>query len=130
MRIYLFNPVNGFYLGENIVDEVLVENGAVLIPPDATTIAPPEAGRGFILVFDVVAKSWKVRSHWKQEDLDESSLEISPEYGCDICVVLKNVLIRLVEVFMPSLVPSLYRKEWSLDKRKAHTDVRKQFILI
>jgi hypothetical protein len=43
---------------------------------------------------------WKARSHWKQEDLDESSLEIRPEYGCDICVALNNVLIRLVEVFM------------------------------
>jgi len=68
MKIYLFNPETGAYLGEDFADEALMKQRKYEIPPGATTIAPPEGGRGHILVFDVVAQCWEVRSHWDKED--------------------------------------------------------------
>lgn len=62
MKIYRFNPETGAYLGEDFADEASMERGAFVLPPDATTIAPPEGGRGHILVFDVVAQCWEVRT--------------------------------------------------------------------
>ena len=62
MKIYLFNPETGVYLGEDFADEAPMKRGVFVVPRDATTIAPPEGGRGHIMVFDVVAKCWEVRS--------------------------------------------------------------------
>jgi hypothetical protein len=67
MKIYLFNPETGVYLGEEFADEALMKSGTFLIPPNATTIAPPEGGRGHMMVFDAVAQCWEVHSHWEQE---------------------------------------------------------------
>jgi len=63
MKIYLFNPDTGIYLGEDFADEAPLESGNFVIPPGATTIAPPEGGRGHIMAFDVVAQCWEVHSH-------------------------------------------------------------------
>ena len=71
LKIYLFNPETGVYLGEDFADESPMREGEYVIPPDATTIAPPEGGRGHILVFDIVAQCWEVRSHWDKEDSNE-----------------------------------------------------------
>lgn len=71
MKIYLFNPENGLYLGEDFADEAPMQRGGFVVPHGATTIAPPEGGRGHILVFDVVAQCWEVRSHMDKEDLAE-----------------------------------------------------------
>jgi len=62
MKIYRFNPETGVYLGEDFADEAPMERGDFVLPPDATTIAPLEGGRGHILVFDVVAQCWEVRT--------------------------------------------------------------------
>lgn len=62
MKIYLFNPETGVYLGEDFADEALMKQEGYLIPPGATTIAPPEGGRGHTLVFDVVAQCWESHS--------------------------------------------------------------------
>jgi hypothetical protein len=62
MKIYLFDPETHVYLGEDFADEAPMEKGACVIPPGATTIAPPEGGRGHIMVFDVVAQCWEVHS--------------------------------------------------------------------
>ena len=61
MKIYLFNPETGVYLGEDFADEAPMKRGNFLVPPDATTIAPPEGGRGHLLVFDAAAQCWEVR---------------------------------------------------------------------
>jgi hypothetical protein len=61
MKIYLFNQETGVYLGEDFADEAALRRGAYVIPPDATEIAPPPAGRGQLPVFDLVEKRWKVR---------------------------------------------------------------------
>ena len=68
MKIYLFDPETGFYLGEDFTDEAPMKWGGFVVPPGATTIAPPEGGRGHILVFDVDAQCWEVRSHWDEDN--------------------------------------------------------------
>jgi hypothetical protein len=61
MKIYLFNPETGVYLGEDFADEAPMKQGEYVIPPDATTIAPREVERGWILVFNSAEESWEVR---------------------------------------------------------------------
>jgi len=62
MKIYLFNPETGAYLGEDFADEAATKQGAFVLPPDATTIAPPRVGLGLIPVFNIVKQCWEVRS--------------------------------------------------------------------
>ncbi len=62
MKIYLFNPETGVYLGEDFADEAAMKRGDYLVPPDATTIAPQEGGRGHLMVFDVEAQCWEIRT--------------------------------------------------------------------
>jgi hypothetical protein len=61
MKIYLFNPETGVYLGEDFADEAPMKQGEYIIPPDATTIAPPAIERGQVLVFNFVEERWEVR---------------------------------------------------------------------
>jgi hypothetical protein len=61
MKIYRFNPETGVYLGEDFVDEVPMKRGAFVIPPDATTIAPPQGEPGKITVFNADEQRWEVR---------------------------------------------------------------------
>ena len=60
MKIYLFHPETGCYLGEDFADESPIRGGAPVLPPDATTIAPPKAGRGEVPVFNAGKKLWEV----------------------------------------------------------------------
>ena len=61
MKIYLFNPETGVYLGEDFADEAPMQRGAFAVPPDATTIAPPAAGSGQVPVFSVAGNRWEIR---------------------------------------------------------------------
>jgi hypothetical protein len=61
MKIYLFNPETGIYLGEDFADEAPMRLSEYVLPPDATTIAPPRVERGQILVFNVAEERWDVR---------------------------------------------------------------------
>jgi hypothetical protein len=60
MKIYLFNPETGVYLGEDFAYEAPTKQGEYIIPPDATTIAPPMVARGLILVFNFDKERWEV----------------------------------------------------------------------
>jgi len=60
MKIYLFNLESGFYLGEDFADEAPLERGKFVIPPDATTIAPPRVELGQISVFSAAAQRWDI----------------------------------------------------------------------
>ena len=75
MKIYLFNPETGVYLGEDFADEAPMKRDGFVVPPGATTIAPPEVGRGHILVFHVAAQCWEVRSHMDEENINRGSAE-------------------------------------------------------
>jgi len=61
MKIYLFNPDTGIYLGEDFADDAAMKKGGYILPPDATTTAPPRVERGRILVFNFGEKRWEVR---------------------------------------------------------------------
>jgi len=61
MKIYLFNPETGSYLGEDFADEAPMKRGAWVIRPDATTIAPPNIKPGQILLFNVHEQRWEVQ---------------------------------------------------------------------
>jgi hypothetical protein len=61
MKIYLFNSETGVYLGEDFADEAPMEPGTFVVPPDATTTAPPTVERGQVLVFNPVEQCWGIR---------------------------------------------------------------------
>jgi hypothetical protein len=61
MKIYLFNPETGVYLGEDFADLSLML-GEYLLPADATTIAPPQVDLGQILIFNADEQRWGVLS--------------------------------------------------------------------
>ena len=61
MKIYLFNPENGIYRGEDFVNEAPLERGSFVVPPDATTMAPPSAARGQLPVFNAAKQRWHIR---------------------------------------------------------------------
>lgn len=61
MKIYLFNPDTGAYLGEDFADEAPMRRGEFVIPPDATSVAPQEVGQGEFPVFDPAARRWERR---------------------------------------------------------------------
>jgi hypothetical protein len=65
MKIYLFNPETGFYLGEDFADEAPLERGACVLPADATSIAPPPVGPDQIPVFNIGEQRWEVRSYYR-----------------------------------------------------------------
>ncbi len=60
MKIYLFNPENGLYLGEDFADEAPLGGCGHSIPPSATVIAPPQIENGDILFFNVGEQRWDV----------------------------------------------------------------------
>ncbi len=60
MKIYLFDPETGVYLGEDFADEAPMKRGEFAIPPHATTIAPPELKRGRFPVFRADEQRWDV----------------------------------------------------------------------
>ena len=68
MKIYLFNPENGIYLGEDFADEASLKRGTYIIPDDATVIQPPEVKPGEVPVFNRETEKWEVvradRNKW------------------------------------------------------------------
>ena len=63
MKIYLFDPETGIYLGEDFADEAPLARGASVVPDGATTIAPPWVGPGEVPVFNRATRQWDVRPH-------------------------------------------------------------------
>jgi hypothetical protein len=61
VKIYLFNPENGIYLGEDYADEEPMKHGKFQVPPDATTIAPPSVGHGEVPVLNFRDQRWEIR---------------------------------------------------------------------
>jgi len=59
VKIYLFDPETGVYLGEDFADESPAAQGAVVIPPDATDIGPPQAEHGNIPLFNARLQRWE-----------------------------------------------------------------------
>jgi hypothetical protein len=62
MKIYLFNPESGIYLGEDFADEAPMKRGEFIKPADATTIPPPPVEHGQVPVFNAAEQCWDVHS--------------------------------------------------------------------
>ena len=62
MKIYLFNPETGFYLGEDFADDPPMCEGRCAVPSDATTIPPPAYGPGAVPVYSVIKNRWEIVS--------------------------------------------------------------------
>jgi hypothetical protein len=92
MKIYLFNPETGVYLGEDFADEALMKQEGYVIPPGATTIAPPEGGRGHILVFDVDAQCWETHTS-QSTNLDKSSLKKNNYYFSGSYLIFIGIML-------------------------------------
>jgi len=65
MKIYLFNPETGLYLGEDFADVAPMKRGTYVLPADATSIAPPQVGPDQIPVFNVGEQRWEVRPSFR-----------------------------------------------------------------
>ncbi len=62
MKIYLFSPETGMYLGEDFADEAPLARGEYALPPDATTIAPPPVQPSQVPVFNAHERRWEIRT--------------------------------------------------------------------
>lgn len=60
MKIYLFNPENGAYLGEDFADEDPFRRGVYIIPGDATMIPPPPVDPGQLPFFIIREQRWEI----------------------------------------------------------------------
>ncbi|HEY6873854.1 MAG TPA: hypothetical protein VI298_14110 [Geobacteraceae bacterium] len=61
MKIYLFNPETGAYLGEDFADEAPMGRGECVMPSGATAIAPPPFKGGEVPVFRAEENRWEIR---------------------------------------------------------------------
>jgi hypothetical protein len=61
MKVYLFNPETGVYLGEDFAKEAPMGRRAFAVPPAATTIVPPSTERCQMLVFNAAEQRWDIR---------------------------------------------------------------------
>lgn len=58
MKIYFYSPETGVYQGEDFVDATLVMRSPPQIPEGATTITPPDHGKGEVPVFLAAEERW------------------------------------------------------------------------
>lgn len=108
MRIYLFDPETGIYLGEDFADPPLFQGDPPVVPPDATTIAPPPYGRGEVPVFNAEEKRWELRPLSSFAVMGETgagaglSQERQLSSGCSPNggITLKSVLLLLITLLL------------------------------
>ena len=73
MKIYNYNPENGYFVGESLADESPLEAGVYLMPAHATEIPAPKATKGKVVVF--VNGDWELQDLPKQPVIDNSEFE-------------------------------------------------------
>jgi hypothetical protein len=73
MKIYNYNPENGYFVGESLADESPLETGVYLIPAHATEIAAPKATKGKVVVF--TGNDWELQDLPKEPVIDNSVYE-------------------------------------------------------
>jgi hypothetical protein len=73
MKIYNYNPENGYFVGESFADESPLEPGVYLIPAFATEIPALKATKGKVVVF--VNGDWELQDLPKQPVIDNSEFE-------------------------------------------------------
>jgi hypothetical protein len=73
MKIYNYNPENGYFVGESLADESPLEAGVYLIPAHATEISAPKATKGKIAVWN--GSDWQLQDSLKEPVIDNSEFE-------------------------------------------------------
>jgi hypothetical protein len=73
MKIYNYNPENGYFVGESLADESPLEAGVFLIPAHATEIAAPKATKGKVVVWN--GNDWELQDLPKEPVIDNSEFE-------------------------------------------------------
>ena len=73
MKIYNYNPENGYFVGESLADESPLETGVFLIPAHATEIPAPKATKGKVVVFN--GNDWELQDLPKEPVIDNSVYE-------------------------------------------------------
>ena len=68
MKIYNYNPENGYFVGESLADESPLEPGVYLIPAHATKIAAPKATKDKIAIF--INDGWELQDLPKEPVID------------------------------------------------------------
>ena len=77
MKIYNYNPENGYFVGESFADESPLEPSVYLIPAHATEIAAPKATKGKVAVF--VNHAWELQDLPKEPVIDLEALKAEAE---------------------------------------------------
>ena len=73
MKIYNYNPENGYFVGESLADESPLESGVFLIPAHATEIAAPKATKGKVVVWN--GSDWELQNLPVEPVIDNSEYE-------------------------------------------------------
>ena len=73
MKIYNYNPQNGYFVGESLADESPLESGVYLIPAHATEIAAPKATKGKVVVWN--GNDWELQNLPQEPVVDNSKFE-------------------------------------------------------
>lgn len=97
MRIFHFDE-QGAYLGEGIADADPMQQGAWLIPAQATTIEPPPALAAHRAVFDGFA--------WVQEPLPEPTPEPTPPEPTAAEIRRSEIMVALSGIDQRSVRPA------------------------
>ena len=74
MRIYFYDPNTGIYQGEDFADERFRGRGVFIIPPYATSIAPPGFNPGQAPFYNVKTKKWELRDLPRRDNTHETSI--------------------------------------------------------
>ncbi len=74
MRIYYYDPNTGIYQGEDFADERFRGRGVFIIPPYATSIAPPDCNPGQAPFYNAKIKKWELRALPRRESTTEPSI--------------------------------------------------------
>jgi len=74
MRIYYYDPNTGIYQGEDFADERFSGRGVFIIPPNATSIAPPDRKPGKAPFFNAENNKWELRDLPRRDDTLETSI--------------------------------------------------------
>lgn len=73
MKIYNYNPENGYFTGESLADESPLETGVYLIPAHATEIIAPKATKDKVIVWN--GNEWELQDLPKEPIIDNSEFE-------------------------------------------------------
>jgi hypothetical protein len=77
MKIYNYNPENGYFVGESLADESPLESGVYLIPAHATEIVAPKATTGKIVVWN--GNNWELQDLPKEPEIDLKAIQAEAE---------------------------------------------------